>query len=83
MTQITVYSKPTGCMACVNTKRKLDSLGVDYAVEDLTDPANLATAQELGYKEAPVVVVGNEHWSGYRPDRIQAVVDRINAKEAK
>ena len=27
----------------------------------------------LGYLQAPVVVAGNEHWSGFRPDRIKAL----------
>ena len=26
----------------------------------------------LGYLQAPVVVAGDEHWSGFRPDRIKA-----------
>ena len=27
----------------------------------------------LGYLQAPVVVAGNVHWSGFRPDRIKAL----------
>lgn len=27
----------------------------------------------LGYLQAPVVVAGSEHWSGFRPDRIKAL----------
>jgi glutaredoxin-like protein NrdH len=27
----------------------------------------------LGYLQAPVVVAGGEHWSGFRPDRIKAL----------
>jgi glutaredoxin-like protein NrdH len=27
----------------------------------------------LGYLQAPVVVAGNEHWSGFRPDRIKGL----------
>ena len=29
----------------------------------------------LGYLQAPVVVAGGEHWSGFRPDRIRAIAD--------
>ena len=25
----------------------------------------------LGYLQAPVVVAGDSHWSGFRPDRIK------------
>jgi len=27
----------------------------------------------LGYQQAPVVVAGEDHWSGFRPDRIKAI----------
>ncbi|MDU3550696.1 MAG: NrdH-redoxin, partial [Actinomyces sp.] len=26
----------------------------------------------LGYQQAPVVIAGEDHWSGYRPDLIKA-----------
>jgi len=29
----------------------------------------------LGYLQAPVVMAGDDHWSGFRPDRIKAVCD--------
>ncbi|HAZ98329.1 MAG TPA: NrdH-redoxin, partial [Halomonas sp.] len=32
-----------------------------------------AEVEALGYRQLPVVVVGEEHWSGFRPDRIQAL----------
>jgi glutaredoxin-like protein NrdH len=28
----------------------------------------------LGYLQAPVVEVNGEHWSGFRPERIQSLV---------
>jgi glutaredoxin-like protein NrdH len=27
----------------------------------------------LGYLQAPVVIAGDEHWAGFRPDRIKAL----------
>lgn len=27
----------------------------------------------LGYLQAPVIVAGDEHWSGFRPDRIKTL----------
>ena len=27
----------------------------------------------MGYLQAPIVVAGDEHWSGFRPDRIKAL----------
>ena len=31
----------------------------------------------LGHLQAPVVVAGGEHWSGYRPDQIKALAERM------
>jgi glutaredoxin-like protein NrdH len=69
---MTVYSKPN-CVHCTATYRALDSQGIEYQVIDLT--ANAAALEyvmeELGYSQAPVVVVDeHDHWSGFRPDRI-------------
>ena len=33
----------------------------------------------LGYLQAPVVVAGSEHWSGFRPDRIKALAGAVAA----
>lgn len=75
MTTVTVYSKPA-CPQCTMTYRALDSQGVTYEVVDVTEkPAALEfVTNELGYMAAPVVVVDDEpenHWSGFRPDKIQ------------
>lgn len=76
----TVYEMDN-CRACVNTKRKLTELGIPFDVENATEPENAAAIAELNYKQAPVVVWGTEHWSGYRPDRINELAERI--KEEK
>lgn len=71
MFDITVYSKPQ-CVQCEATKRALSKAGVSYDVVDVTKDAEaLATVRALGYMQAPVVVTPNEHWSGFRPDRIK------------
>lgn len=70
MSSITVYSKPS-CVQCTSTYRALDSKGVDYDIVDLTnDPDALEYVKSLGYQSAPVVTVGDDHWSGFRPDKI-------------
>ena len=74
MTQITVYSKP-GCPGCMATKRSLDKSGAAYRIVDVTlDPTAADEVRELGYSALPVVVYGQENWSGFRPDRITASV---------
>lgn len=78
-----VYSKPN-CGQCAATIRKLDLLGVEYVVEDATDPLTLAALKELGYLSAPVVCVGvsnDDMWSGYRPDRIEEIAKRIHGAQ--
>lgn len=69
---ITVYSKPS-CVQCTATYRALDKQGLDYTIVDLSiDETSMDYVRGLGYQQAPVVVAGDDHWSGYRPDRIKA-----------
>ena len=71
--EITVYSKPM-CVQCDATKRALNKTGLAYTVVDLTEDAEaLARVKSLGYMAAPVVITGNDHWSGFRPDKIKAL----------
>lgn len=74
---ITVYSKPR-CVQCDATYRAFNKAGVDYRVVDLTeDVAALDLVRSLGYTQAPVVVAGDEHWAGFRPDRIKAAAAAV------
>ncbi|WP_099332969.1 glutaredoxin-like protein NrdH [Actinomyces minihominis] len=74
---ITVYSKPR-CVQCDATYRALDKHGVSYETVDVSvDAEALQYIVGLGYNQAPVVIVGDSHWSGFRPDRINAVVAEL------
>lgn len=74
---ITVYSKPN-CVQCTATYRALDKAGVEYSVIDISeDPDARDYVLSLGHLQAPVVMAAGEHWSGYRPDKIKAVVDSL------
>lgn len=78
-TPVIVYSKPA-CVQCTATYRALDRAGIAYEVIDVTaDPAALAACVAIGYRAAPVVVAGDESWSGFDPDRIAALARRIAA----
>lgn len=72
--ELVVYSKPS-CVQCTATYRALDSKGIPYRVVDLTENANaLEYVQELGYLQAPIVVVDDDdHWAGFRPDHIERI----------
>lgn len=72
-TTVTVYSKPL-CVQCDATERALAKAGIAYTVVDVTeDAAALAKIKALGYAQAPVVITNEDHWSGFRPDRIKAL----------
>lgn len=71
---LTLYTKPR-CVQCDATKRALDRSGIAYEIVDVTqDAAAYAYVTEtLGYRQVPVVVTSDTHWSGFRPDLIKAV----------
>ncbi|ABC92473.1 MULTISPECIES: glutaredoxin-like protein NrdH [Rhizobium] len=70
---VTVYSKPA-CVQCTATYRALDRLGVDYDIVDISQDAEaLDRVRSLGYMQAPVVIAGERHWAGFRPDMISAL----------
>ena len=70
---ITVYTKPS-CVQCNATYRALDAKGIEYEILDLSeDPTALEQVKALGYMQAPVVIAGDEHWSGFQPDKINAL----------
>lgn len=76
--KITVYSKPS-CQQCIFTCRTLDHSGIPYRVVDLTtNAAALEYVQDLGYSQAPVVVVNDHHhWSGFNPTEIERLRLRL------
>ena len=68
---ITVYTKPA-CVQCNATYRALDKAGIEYDVIDITENAQARDyVMSLGYLQAPVVVAGENRWSGFRPDEIK------------
>lgn len=67
---ITVYSKPA-CVQCTATTRALEARGLAYQLIDLTeDDGAMELVTSLGYRQAPVVIAGEAHWAGFRPDMI-------------
>lgn len=76
---ITIYGKPDAmCFGCKQTKKAF-SAGVEFEFIDITESANQAgleyITEELGYMQAPVVVVSDDdHWSGLDPANIKRVI---------
>lgn len=70
---VTVYTKPA-CVQCNATYRALDKKGIAYQSVDISqDPAALERVRSLGYMQAPVVITDKDHWSGFRPDKINEI----------
>ena len=70
---ITVYTKPA-CVQCNMTYKALDKAGLEYDVVDISqDDEARDYVMALGYLQAPVVVVDDDHWSGFRPERIKSL----------
>jgi glutaredoxin-like protein NrdH len=70
---VTVYTLPS-CVQCESTKKLLAKNEIEFNTVDLSlDPDALAMVQELGYQAAPVVIAGDKHWAGFRPDMITAL----------
>ena len=62
-------------MACKQTKRHLERRGIAYDEFPIdSDEQVLAAVKELGFTQAPVVAI-TQTWDGYRPDRIEALLD--------
>lgn len=74
-----LYSKP-GCFGCRKTLEKFREAGIEPQVEDITtNPAALEyVTEELGYSQAPVVVIDDEfHWSGLNPAKIEQAIHSL------
>lgn len=90
MKQITVYTQP-GCQPCRAVKRWLSEREIPFAETDITqDPEALDfVTGELGYKQAPVVVmaqpvshdspVGYYSFSGFNPGELEKVAGSLLA----
>jgi glutaredoxin-like protein NrdH len=75
MIMVKVYSKPA-CVQCTATTTEMDRKGISYEVIDITeDDSAFKLVTDLGYKQAPVVIAGEEHWSGFRPDKIVTLLN--------
>ncbi|AKE40823.1 glutaredoxin-like protein NrdH [Corynebacterium kutscheri] len=74
---ITLYTKPA-CVQCNATKKALDRAGLDYTSVDISiDDEARDYVMALGYLQAPVVEVDGEHWSGFRPERINSLAAQV------
>ena len=70
---ITLYTKPA-CVQCKATQKALERAGLNYETVDISlDDEARDYVLALGYLQAPVVEANGEHWSGFRPERINGL----------
>jgi glutaredoxin-like protein NrdH len=78
---VTVYTNPN-CVQCDMTKKQFDKFGIEYSVVDLASvPAKLAEFKEKGYLAAPIVTTDIKAWSGFKPEKINGLVNYIRSME--
>ena len=71
---VIVYSNPN-CTQCEQTKRFLTVKGIEFESRMIADsPEVMPLIEGKGYRSAPVVVVGEESWSGFRLDKLNTLV---------
>lgn len=67
---VEIFTKDA-CMQCDMSKKAFRKYQIEYVerpIEELKDQ------NYLGYAQAPIVVTPQGHWSGFRPDKIKALV---------
>ena len=71
---VVVYTK-NRCVACTQTKKLLDKLGIEYEIINVSENDN--TREQLlaeGWLQMPVVKIGNvTSWSGFQYDKLLAL----------
>ena len=79
---ITIYTTPN-CMQCEQTKKMFARKNVEFNLIDLTeDPIAKEMVKEMGYTSAPVVVASDRNWSGFKYDKIEALINEVQAIKA-
>lgn len=70
MSKVVVYTLPS-CVQCDTTKRYLQRNLIEYEEIKLHEaPEAMQMIKGMGYTAAPIVVAGESHWSGFRPDKL-------------
>ena len=71
--EVTVYTK-SNCPQCVSTKSLLGKLSIPYVEINIEEnPDVLAFLKKQGFLSAPVVMVEDDAWAGFQPEKIKAL----------
>lgn len=79
MSQVTVYTLPS-CAQCETTKSYLRRELIEFVEVKLQDdPQAYEMITAKGFTQAPIVVAGEEAWSGFRMDKLKQLKPAIAA----
>ncbi|MDF7680153.1 glutaredoxin-like protein NrdH [Enterobacteriaceae bacterium ESL0689] len=68
---ITVYTK-NDCVQCHATQQAMKNHGLTFDIINIDHhPEVIDILREQGFRQLPVVIAGDIHWSGFRPDMIK------------
>lgn len=71
---VKVYITPSS-VQCTATLNHLERLKIEHETFDITtDSSALDVVKSLGYLQRPVVVIDGDHWGGFRPDKINQIL---------
>ena len=81
--RVIVYTLPN-CVQCESTKRMLTKGLVEFEEVAINRSSKAREKiQEWGYTQAPVVEVGDQHWSGFRMERLQGLINAVHREESQ
>ena len=74
--EVNIYTKEN-CMPCRATVMKFGQLGIAFSQMSIESvPEKMQEFIERGYLTAPIVETEDETWSGFRPDKLNNLIDK-------
>lgn len=78
---VIVYSNPN-CVQCEQTKKYLTLKEIPFESKMIEkSPEVHPLIEEKGYTSAPIVVLGEESWSGFRLDKLSSLALRFKQEK--
>lgn len=78
---VTIYTSPT-CPQCKLTERMMTDLDIPFEIRNVVeDHTAHQIVTSLGYRQVPVVITDTDHWSGFRPDKIDELAASLALSE--
>lgn len=70
---VTVFSK-NNCSQCEATKSLMKELNIAFDEINISEqPEYVPQLKAMGFRSAPVVVVGDDAWSGFNEEKVRAL----------